>query len=526
MEVIKRILFKEGSDVENNELKCLICNNCLCVPPILENSVFGTICGRWKCSILAHTKGQNNRQTVYETLAKYLIFPCMYKNNGCETELKWGDVEQHEEICTYKNFCCPLSMDHLCTSNEEKCNWIGDTYELISHLEEYHPSRLFLDELKLNFNRDYSKYLGEIYFTKISEDIALVMFTMDETKSTLFCKVWAGISIFKNLQYRIEIVDRSLTNSIPLKKQEAVLLNHGILNCEMCKNSLKIDLGYMDNFLEYPELIIVSFIHNSVELSPKKKFDLSLNKRSVFNAELREIKCDKCNEELCPPVSVCMMAHNICVACRKNDFCPKCSSKFSKSRNIAFEKLKFSINQPCRNHLIGCLYTAPYPIIQKHEKMCSFRLRNCILGCNKYTDNLLNHLKVDHPRSIASFDVSYSLDLLKMHIFLFENQIFLFSKKLVIDDCFYFSITCLGMTEVKYKFHLRLINDKFLGSEITLSYICHPEMISFKERANDGANDLSSIISIPYNILEQIFPDVRNTKFKLIIQKIEIGEGN
>ncbi|KAL3270270.1 hypothetical protein HHI36_009323 [Cryptolaemus montrouzieri] len=209
----------------------------------------------------------------------------------------------------------------------------------------------------------------------------------------------------------------------------------------------------MQNFVENPNSIVIEFEYDSIKLGssinsltvPKILYD------GVVSDDLRNAKCDNCKKELVPPVFMCLRAHNICGSCKISEACPKCTVFLTKSTNTAFEKLKFLVNQPCSNYSKGCNYSGPYPNILDHEDICIFKLRKCILGCPQEVNNILQHLKLEHSHSISELNISYNLNLLKSHVFLFDDQIFLFSKQLEIDRSFSFNINCLGMKEVRYK---------------------------------------------------------------------------
>ncbi|KAL3270269.1 hypothetical protein HHI36_009322 [Cryptolaemus montrouzieri] len=192
---LQQMLFNEYTN-ENSELKCAICRKCLSVQPILHNSVYGNICGRWKCNSLGNSKGQNHEQQAYENVARYLIFPCMYRDNGCNAELKWSDVQLHEEACQFKKFFCPLSNNAFLKQGEKVCIWTGEISEFPNHVVESHSNRFFCESLVIDFQRNYT-HEREIFFSKVLEDIILVIFHVNDSKSALFCKVWAGISILK-----------------------------------------------------------------------------------------------------------------------------------------------------------------------------------------------------------------------------------------------------------------------------------------------------------------------------------------
>lgn len=124
--------------VQLEKLKCSKCWLYLSVPPIVPLNN-GFICGRCvskTMSVLPHSN------TIYETVAQLLTFPCIYNTAGCKQELTWGSVLKHEASCPHKLYNCPSTPLGQCT-------WKGQSEQFITHFDTCHK------ELTMNWTYFY-----------------------------------------------------------------------------------------------------------------------------------------------------------------------------------------------------------------------------------------------------------------------------------------------------------------------------------------------------------------------------------
>lgn len=82
-------------------LKCKLCQKYLTVGPIFTVTQSGedSKCGRCediKSNVLI-------RNFTYEKMLSNIDLPCFA---GCDIKLRWGQVEQHEQICNYRTIQC------------------------------------------------------------------------------------------------------------------------------------------------------------------------------------------------------------------------------------------------------------------------------------------------------------------------------------------------------------------------------------------------------------------------------------
>ncbi|KAG5885458.1 hypothetical protein JTB14_037039 [Gonioctena quinquepunctata] len=117
-----------------SSLKCSICQNYLSVPPIHYIFEEQFRCGR--CLFI--TINLKSRADLYERLAKFYKFPCIYE--GCGQEIPWTDVPHHEASCPKRIVMCPF-----------KCNQKLNIQEMKEHFNLQHiDSRFHRNTLIIN----------------------------------------------------------------------------------------------------------------------------------------------------------------------------------------------------------------------------------------------------------------------------------------------------------------------------------------------------------------------------------------
>lgn len=105
-----------------DKLKCSLCEGYLSVKPLVIRAEDQQICG--KCFKLLPTveKDKCVRQIGLETLAEVLIFPCRYKDWGCNFTFGWCDEKDHEKECTFRLGYLSVEDDHR-KSNQSYQNY-------------------------------------------------------------------------------------------------------------------------------------------------------------------------------------------------------------------------------------------------------------------------------------------------------------------------------------------------------------------------------------------------------------------
>lgn len=158
-------------------MTCLNCKNFLSFYPIyVKKDGTGAICGRCKPT----EEDKYLRDEAYEALAQFLLFPCTYKDNGCQKSLVPNLIEEHEPCCEYRKYGCP-------TSTYTKCEWEGPKKALFKHFGEVHPN-LIIEQQK--FEMDFTHSIEEKLLMKADDDeLFVVKKDIDCRKEIFLCSV-------------------------------------------------------------------------------------------------------------------------------------------------------------------------------------------------------------------------------------------------------------------------------------------------------------------------------------------------
>lgn len=155
------------------KMMCVECNNLLSIYPVfLKRNAGGAYCGRCKPKDVSNM----HRDEAYEIMAQFLLFPCMYKGNGCTKNLSPSHLEQHEPCCDFKKFICPIA----------KCDWEGPRNCMFAHFGEKHET-LVVDDQK--FQIDFINNLEQTMLMKADDELFLIKTDIDARKELFKCTV-------------------------------------------------------------------------------------------------------------------------------------------------------------------------------------------------------------------------------------------------------------------------------------------------------------------------------------------------
>lgn len=119
------------------ELTCSSCGDLISLGPVTKTPL-GYQCGR-----CPNEHGEKN--FLYETLARGYLFPCKYRNSGCNSWLPFGiKMKTHEVSCDRKPYVCPIVP-------LERCDWQGKFDEIEEHFKKAH-NEFLLEDLKVEVN--------------------------------------------------------------------------------------------------------------------------------------------------------------------------------------------------------------------------------------------------------------------------------------------------------------------------------------------------------------------------------------
>ena len=161
-----------------------------------------------------------------------------------------------------------------------------------------------------------------------------------------------------------------------------------------------------------------------------------LENKSTLAEELYEdirsrLECPVCLKTIrSTPIKQCINGHIHCNDCHsKLEICPICREHLSNTRNLFAEQTLMKMPILCKFQDEGCHEICLFPKMEKHEKICKYRLVECISPiCNERISfcKFLEHLEKKHgvihvrlPRSKMDkklfcrdfFEVSNSFDL-------------------------------------------------------------------------------------------------------------------
>lgn len=101
--------------------KCLGFINC---EPIFILKDGSNVCHR--CCAANGVPPDSRRNIAYEQLSRILVFPCIFRNKGCPTRLKFGrDLWEHESKCPYNTSLRRLSQANKKSGQKvRKCSYL------------------------------------------------------------------------------------------------------------------------------------------------------------------------------------------------------------------------------------------------------------------------------------------------------------------------------------------------------------------------------------------------------------------
>jgi hypothetical protein len=131
-------------------------------------------------------------------------------------------------------------------------------------------------------------------------------------------------------------------------------------------------------------------------------------RRSPSNSTLLNLSCQLCYDLLTTPSYSCICNHTFCSACLSfpllsPQICLLCPHKLT--RNTSIEKTISTFTAYCKYSSNGCSIYGPLPMVQDHEKECSYQPNiKCPARCEGFRpciwegwlDTLLDHLQRDH----------------------------------------------------------------------------------------------------------------------------------
>jgi E3 ubiquitin-protein ligase SIAH1 len=122
------------------ELECPVCTEYM-LPPIAMCESGHNICSNCRPNLVKCPSCRqpflNLRNRAFEKLSLMADHPCCYKSYGCQLVFKADMKTDHEILCPYRPYTCPLLRD-----DQIKCQWSGILKNLKKHIKKTHKDRL------------------------------------------------------------------------------------------------------------------------------------------------------------------------------------------------------------------------------------------------------------------------------------------------------------------------------------------------------------------------------------------------
>jgi hypothetical protein len=346
------------------KLKCSACNSCLSYFPIYLSGDKENICSRCINSL---PQGSCFRNEIYETLAQFVQFPCLYKNEGCSKEFFPKDIPHHEENCKFRTIKCPTSHFSLCT-------WQGARPTYLHHCQDKHFD-LMLKNSEFQFDLSQSHHYDNLL----------------EYNDTMFIVSQKFYSINKLLEFsmynfegEINIKQFSCELSFSTKNR-----NVTVKCCTSTFNERKITEIYLDSLKDRDNTS--STVVGKISLEKTFQDIQSNPEERVHDELLSQLKCSTCFEYVLPPIyqdvqSVPGLEPPLsCLYCKGQT-----NSIFGRTdkkgiRNFNLDKIANLLNYPCRYKKSGCSFISKPPRMKMHQEFCLYGIHTCpvseFIGC-------------------------------------------------------------------------------------------------------------------------------------------------
>ena len=147
--------------------------------------------------------------------------------------------------------------------------------------------------------------------------------------------------------------------------------------------------------------------HYWIFFNPRSECRSSMEPRLDPNLRdlLEDLECPVCREYMTPPISICVSGHSICKTCRRKlKKCRMCTKTFTKSRNLALEKIIGKMKYPCKYEDLGCTGLFSLECLASHQADCPRQAHRCpfaVLDAQTCTwegtaDAVVGHMKANH----------------------------------------------------------------------------------------------------------------------------------
>lgn len=338
------------------QLLCSSCKLYISCGPVKIAANGNSICGRCSPLNCDETYIQN---ILFETSMSKFKFPCSYKTQGCKELLLFGETIEHERVCPYRSFLCPVLPYNNCMKDV-------NGLDLFKHFEEYHKNLLIINgqfELDLKYNSQCN------FLMKHNEVTFIVQYNYDAVKNNLFLNAaYFSRNAQQKCRYRLQIINGvDFDVAVNCKEYACRVYDSPILN------EYNSDMFIISDYLRAinnPSSIIIkiTLIGNVGKVASPASLEL-----------LEKYRCYGCECISLPPLYNSQCSVLICTGCK---------SKYGGSTEIKTETF------PC--YWRDCSFVGNGGNIKEHIEKCEFRTYLCHIDTCKtgyYIGNdMINHM--------------------------------------------------------------------------------------------------------------------------------------
>nr|XP_023014609.1 uncharacterized protein LOC111504320 isoform X3 [Leptinotarsa decemlineata] len=448
-------------------LKCSLCNQYLSYPPVY---IISEVDAKYKCGRCTIYTRFKMRAVMYENLAKFMKFPCIYK--GCPLKIEWEEVREHERNCKYRTLICiaPDCVEHVMYD------------KFAAHFKEKHI-KFFQTNTMIREN--VHTKTGMVVLEK--EDKCYVVFFDNDVDRFRISVCSFGTA---DKQFEMVFGSKEKPHSIIVSEQNIVPFNEKV-HCYKCllgeckynfhiyRNNRKGILKHVHTKIDR-EMIKRTFGGSTVtctvnvvdeKIEAEDELDELLMGKDVIIDEVNDdeevekvvkeeensalsnmLKCPSCEEQMAPPIYECLSGHTMCNSCKvKSEKCSSCEAQIENTRNYILEEVVANLK------LVGQEKTEKVeisddeitcPVAKCHEKVKLQAISNHFKE---------NHITNFHFNNLMIKDVYgyYNVDVLvkdgKTYLIFFD-----------FDDCsFGISVCSLEPDQHRYEVKLQADNKKY-----------------------------------------------------------------
>lgn len=335
------------------KLKCEECGGYLSSSPVMLKNNGNNICGHCAPSF-ENDDEKLIRNTVYEDVATLILFPCAYKEDGCNEKLPIGKMHDHEMGCRYQKHCCPMFPIN-------DCAWMGKLNQLKHHYEQNHEDLMITQhpyEFVVDISRNYENY----YLVVVFNLLFLLQIKCNKAAAKLwYCVRFIGDPKFaKNFTFELNIgcSDSKIFKRKPVESFETVLLSQSKV--------LEIDINILIH-------VISSYFAEHIN--------------GLMNIRINNENCLRCFKS---------NLDQLAFLDKDGYICKYCEELFS-----------------CRYANLGCSYKNKLINLAKHEHLfCHYGTKFCLSNhkCNVKEINNWEHLLKHKIVRVSDESIEHNLE--------------------------------------------------------------------------------------------------------------------